>query len=141
MSKFGFNKVIRSFEAKQDFISYRLLMESKKLFTKRFTAMSHGKTFEGDKWKELSPTTVKLKQANKDRILIEFSDLRSALMNSLKTGNASWKNAKLVIINDYAIYHQEGTSKMKARKIFTQTPNLTKIQEDTLDKEILKLFK
>jgi len=141
MSKFGFNKVIRSFEAKQDFISYRLLMESKKLFTKRFTAMSHGGTFEGDKWKELSPTTVKLKQANKDRILIEFSDLRSALMNSLKTGNASWKNAKLVIINDYAIYHQEGTSKMKARKIFTQTPNLTKIQEDTLDKEILKLFK
>lgn len=141
MSRFGFNKVIRSFEAKKDFIAYRLLMESKKLFTKRFTALSHGGSFEGDKWKKLADSTIKQKAFNKDRILIEYSDLRSALMNSLRTGNTSWNNAKLVIVNDYAIYHQEGTNKMSARKIFTQTPNLTKIQEDTLDKEIIKLFK
>ena len=135
MSKFGFDKLVANFEAQKDKIAKDLLEVSKTIFVRQYNAENDP---EGHRWTKLADSTLKYKTGNK--ILVDEGYLLSALANSVRTGSTKWTDCRLIIRNDYAQYHQYGTSKMPQRKILGHNKTLEVAQIKVITDAITKLF-
>jgi len=74
-------------------------------------------------------------------LLIDTGALLSAVRNSVNTGNQASKDTyKLVVINDYGLYHNEGTDRLPKRQFMGQTNKLDNKVIRYIDNKLTKLF-
>lgn len=74
-------------------------------------------------------------------ILNKSGKLLDAVNNSVKTGNKSSNDSYMIkVINDYGLWHQEGTDKIPKRQIIGETNNLDKKVIEYIHKSLDKLF-
>lgn len=142
MSKFGFDKVIDKIENKKDDLASKLITASHKYFIKQFKAEQFG---EGNKWKDLKESTLKLKQHLKAIGDIKRADKKlrrtDELFNALKDAklNKSWNDCSLRVDCDYASYHNEGDG-LDKRQFVGNNNELDKIQLDIINNWIKNMF-
>jgi len=143
MSKFGFDKILKNWDKTKEEIAKELLVVTKEYFVKNFKSQNTKDTMN-EAWSPLSEQYKKQKSkagyGNKPT-LQRTGKLLSALMNSIKTGSSKWSDCKLVVSNEYGIFHNKGTNKMPRRTFVLHTTLLEKVQIDSIYKQLNKIFK
>ena len=137
MSKFHFNRMLYNLNRSKNITAKKLIIASKNYFVKNFkTEVSP----TGDVWEELSEKYQSWKDSEygDKQILVANGDLFNALKNSVITGSTSWKNCRLVVVNPYGEYHNEGIGKNKKRTFVEHSSELEKIQMNILDQWIIE---
>jgi phage gpG-like protein len=88
------------------------------------------KSPDGINWKALSPTTIKQRRNNSDKILNDTGRLKGSFAHV-----ATNSHVEITTDVEYAAFHQFGTSKMVARKFFP-----TEILPQTWEQDILHIL-
>lgn len=115
-------------------VSLPLANTAKNHFLQNFTKQS----FDGKNWAKRKKETKKTQGKN---ILIGTGKLRKDVANSVDNGNKiSNKSFTLVVKNNYAIYHNDGTNKMPKRQFVGTDDKLNKKLENKLNQLASKIW-
>lgn len=148
MSKFGFDKVIKNVERTKQELPKILAGQAQSYFLKPFISKS-AQEFDGKEWKEVQrrqegtkaykyPKRKDLSRRTRPILVGKTRHLLRAVNHAVKI--QQWPKVKLVIDDQKAIYHQEGTENMEARPMVGQTQELTIMQKGTVEKYFNKVW-
>lgn len=93
----------------------------------------HEKSPDGINWAALSPATLKKRRGGNANILRDKGNMYTSLGH-----NASDNHVEITIGQDYAPFHQFGTSKMPARPFFPSSTLPQEWERDVMD--VLNLY-
>lgn len=142
-SKFNFDRVIANMDKVQKILPKVLANETKNYFVGEFNKQEWNST----KWKPSKRQTNPKKTRDTASTLVQSGTLRRALINSLQS--ATFEKIYFEVKDvDYAQVHNEGLRagrgagfQMPKRQFMGQTNKLTRIQRDTIDKTIDKIWR
>lgn len=142
-SKFNFDRVIANMDKVQKILPKVLANETKNYFVGEFNKQEWNST----KWKPSKRQTNPKKTRDTASTLVQSGTLRRAVINSLQS--ATFEKIYFEVKDvDYAQVHNEGLRagrgagfQMPKRQFMGQTNKLTRIQRDTIDKTIDKIWR
>lgn len=141
MSKFHFKEMLYNLNRSKNLTAKKLIVASKNYFVKNFEyEQSPDDALSADWWPELSERYKQYKNSKwgDQQILVASGSLLKALKNSVVTGSTSWTNCKLVVVNPYGEYHNEGLGNNPKRTFVAHSKDLERIQIDILDQWIIE---
>lgn len=142
-SKFNFDRVIANMDKVKNILPKVLANETKNYFVGEFNKQE----WNGTKWKPSKRQTNPKKTRDTASTLVQSGTLRRAVINSLQS--ATFEKIYFEVKDvDYAQVHNEGLRagrgagfQMPKRQFMGQTNKLTRIQRDTIDKTIDKIWR
>ncbi len=142
-SKFNFDRVIANMDKVKNILPKVLANETKNYFVGEFNKQEWNRT----KWKPSKRQTNPKKTRDTASTLVQSGTLRRAVINSLQS--ATFEKIYFEVKDvDYAQVHNEGLRagrgagfQMPKRQFMGQTNKLTRIQRDTIDKTIDKIWR
>ena len=129
-NKFNFEQVLRTF--KNIDLSLDMANTAKTEFVNNFKNQG----FDGQRWKP--------RKNNKDsgrNLLVKSGRLRRDVINSVNSGHKNNNLSYTLIVNNpYAIYNNEGTSKMPKRQFVGMTTTLNKKLLTKISQRVNKIW-
>ena len=142
----SFTEVAEKIEATKRVLPKIIANQAQNYFVKSWDLQG----FDGRKWKEVKrriededaykyPKEKGLSRRTRPILIGETGSLRRKTANSVAV--ASWPIVKLIVDLPYAAAQNEGNQHLPKRQYIGQTRELTKMQNETIDKYFEKVWK